>query len=836
MAGSFDHDHYLRRHSIFLRRGRDVSHQALFFLELLYETTGRKADEAVCAYHVFALDQVRSLYDSVRPPIPPPDENTAPRIQQARELQALWKQIGNHLYPVKGNADAAEVRTAFHTFMRRSRNGGRIAGLFVHWLPDLYNYLRKNLALLWGLVILLIVFLKVEAINSLLRNEAAGLVLPLMLLLVPLFVSRVWILILRLQGKVPFWDLSSSAFRSFRYQALEPGRFIDRWPQGAGLRREIVRGQAVKLGVYVAWWWVAFALIYTLHRNSFLGQSGSSLTVFMALSLGYALLIAAHIVDLWEYLDPWPVRFLMLIVALVAAVALLSGFGRTSFLVAYLLGAVVYLIAWLIDRQGTLKLVIAVVFLGLAGMNLWGRFTDSQAAWTKANSTPWKRLDAKAWPWPGNGPVVVVAASGGGTRAAVYTGLLLQKLNPPSQDPPQPRETALREIANHLQAISSVSGGSLANAAYIARLLDLRAAGRPDDRTAALENLVRAMSRDFLFPTLKGAMVPGMTRGMAIEEAWRRKDRDKDDEVGLGDHSLSELARTWKDVQAAGSPLPPFPIPLFNSSTLDGHDLVISPLERRLYSDDALEDEARSHKWDLCEDDEHAPKADPNDNCTWVYYRDGIYALEDLLPDFDPRLDQAVRASANFPFGFPLVRIETDEPLFFNPLPEKPKRVQLTDGGALSNSGMWSLYHLLMPEQENALDELKRRGVLLLVVEASRMPQYPAVEQSLNSLWSTIGDQGPIGQRLHRQMFNALGREYGSRIAILQWDLRARTNYNVLTSWALDNDSIEKLRKSFKLSWDSQEERLLQAWEILKAPPPPVKGKPLILTRRPPLD
>jgi hypothetical protein len=109
---------------------------------------------------------------------------------------------------------------------------------------------------------------------------------------------------------------------------------------------------------------------------------------------------------------------------------------------------------------------------------------------------------------------------------------------------------------------------------------------------------------------------------------------------------------------------------------------------------------------------------------TWVFSRNAIYGFEKLLDRFNPRLYVAVRASANFPFGFPLVEIETDASLMFNPNDEKSqqglKSVKLTDGGVLSNSGMWSLFGLLM---KNA-PELKKRGVLLIVVEASKMPEY----------------------------------------------------------------------------------------------------------------
>ena len=57
---------------------------------------------------------------------------------------------------------------------------------------------------------------------------------------------------------------------------------------------------------------------------------------------------------------------------------------------------------------------------------------------------------------------MIVAASGGGSRAAIYTAYTLERLH---------RDTP--EVADHLQAVSSVSGGSLASAAYVARRFSL---------------------------------------------------------------------------------------------------------------------------------------------------------------------------------------------------------------------------------------------------------------------------------------------------------------------------------------------------------------------------
>ena len=122
------------------------------------------------------------------------------------------------------------------------------------------------------------------------------------------------------------------------------------------------------------------------------------------------------------------------------------------------------------------------------------------------NVTAIRRVPRSEWPLPGDGaPVVVMAASGGGSRAAIYTAYTFERLH-----------RDLPDVAVHLQAVSSVSGGSLASAAYVARRFNW--GGRFGEWVAALPadvepgELVEAMSQDFLLPTIAGALSPFSTR------------------------------------------------------------------------------------------------------------------------------------------------------------------------------------------------------------------------------------------------------------------------------------------------------------------------------------
>lgn len=826
---------FLQRHYVFLRQARDASHQAFFFLGLLEVPFSRKAKDAVADYRPFALYQVRALVRAVHLPDDydqMEDELQADTLQvteaRRRELERAiklfhrWRAVFDQLQDLR-YVELDRLRRDLTAFLEDSREEALLKRLETHWLPDLLTYLRKNLALLWASVLVLVAVLKVDAVNSLLLNEGRTLLFPLALLALPLAASRFVPGFLRSKlGAAPVWDLGGPALRSFRRQALEPGRLIHRWPAGdQGLWREIFKGQMIQLLAYAVWWLFAFTCLYGLN---WLGRcSGSTVTAFLVLSHFYVLLILARALDVWEYLDPRPVRLLLLLGSLVLLLALFAGIGRE--VVAISLLGVAFTWPFVSRRhRGSLRLVVVLCLLGAAGATYRGKLTVDKEVWREEGASPsWKRLGRQDWPFPAppgsRAPVVLLAASGGGSRAAVYTGLALHKLQ--AEKP---------WISEQLQAISSVSGGSLATAAYIARLYETPVATHPKVRRSLrdyrLAELQTALRRDFLLPTLFGALVPGQTRGAAIEEEWRSGP------IELHQHRLGDLSRRWLWWKNDGAPVPPFPLPLFNSSTLDGHNVVISPLAKELYTRPGLDDEASDPRRNA-----YCEVAGDEDVPTWVYYRDGVYGLEDFLPRFDPRLSSAVRASANFPFGFPLVRVETTRPLFFSPIPAdreegEVKTVHLTDGGALSNSGMWSLFNLLMHPENR--EQLKKRGVLLIVIEASRMPSYRRLDQGVNSLWGTIEDQGPVGQRLHREMLELLAMAYGRRIAVVQLDLVPLESYNVFTTWALDHGSLGQLEKSFDRRWKAEAKNLDASWAQLTGSTP--AREPYIARRRPPLD
>jgi len=108
---------------------------------------------------------------------------------------------------------------------------------------------------------------------------------------------------------------------------------------------------------------------------------------------------------------------------------------------------------------------VLVIFFGITGNDSLGSAGGGVAAeadqgvgdrWYDAML---QRIEAM----PGKGPVVLVAASGGGSRAALFAALAYEAMEALPLDPNDPQSPT---VGSHIVAISSVSGGSLASAWY----------------------------------------------------------------------------------------------------------------------------------------------------------------------------------------------------------------------------------------------------------------------------------------------------------------------------------------------------------------------------------
>jgi len=353
---------------------------------------------------------------------------------------------------------------------------------------------------------------------------------------------------------------------------------------------------------------------------------------------------------------------------------------------------------------------------------------------------------------PSNGPVILIAASGGGSRAALFTALVYEDLARMSLD------GAGRSIdfapVDHILLISSVSGGTLASACYLDSGYSARLKAEPERKTlrnsmeaellasievelkklenlpwyqrvnpetsAVEEDFVRTaheelkagakaswfrsafaddMCTDFMAPLLRGVIHPGRDRGESVQLFWETR-------FGLRETNLDWLNSAYSG-NASNRPAL-----LSNVCEVErGTRLIIGfpPLPPGFL-------QRGRQSADL-----------PRE---WV----DLDARQGQVSEVS--LADATRMSANFPWGFPVASVQIPQ-LDANDNLSRPD-VHLIDGGVRDNTGIDSLQYVIealgdwaekregsSPEHQykqrlasEIIGELKRRGVLLLEIDS----------------------------------------------------------------------------------------------------------------------
>ncbi len=433
------------------------------------------------------------------------------------------------------------------------------------------------------------------------------------------------------------------------------------------------------------------------------------------------------------------------------------------------------------------------------------------------------RLDSMGDP---NHPVVFVAASGGGSRAAIWATWVLEALERTLLPGEAPEGATL---ADRVLFISSVSGGSLGAVHWALgedeyypglerpekslrlvntpvpeledgyRELRARTCGdgtglpawalRCEPGSASLfDPLIwpaasaRAdeMSTDFNAPTLRGMVLPWVARGQSLERFWRSHfrwtvpplqtpagGRPRYDAHGeLVARSGPPAAPDGNAASVVAPPAPP-PLLLVNATEVHTGFRLVAGLP-------AL---PPGLLWDQGSP-EHMPRAPDESEAA---YRGRVYwsNLDDpdgpkarSVSDIDPYLAvhpaEAVRMSANFPWGF-------DLPALRVPMDHKDRwgveqDVLVVDGGVLDNTGIDAVNALIVrldhlahsPEapprladrSRRLLARLARRGVVLLEIDSGSKPQAPGLaDRALRDLLmpvSALSEAAYVRERASR--------------------------------------------------------------------------------------
>ncbi|HVZ75413.1 MAG TPA: patatin-like phospholipase family protein [Polyangia bacterium] len=400
-----------------------------------------------------------------------------------------------------------------------------------------------------------------------------------------------------------------------------------------------------------------------------------------------------------------------------------------------------------------------------------GAHADEGAEW-------FERLERRIDAGRPEGPVVFVAASGGGSRAAMFASLVYEHLNHTAFDG-RPTKDPSAAIAGNVALMSGVSGGSLATAYYLAHPATERrdplrnytkdeiAAGirrtagayvaggcpvpdndltvsryqrackrlghdveglpgrSPDAASWLFESaFVDDMATDFMAPLLRGVLTPFLERGHSVSDFWAEHFRWVRD-TQRSCLTTGALADSWR---CDWSQATPPPLALLNSTNVeDGSRVVIGypPVPADLLGR-------------------------------------GAKSLSDFGGAHDLGLADGVRLSANFPWGFE-VGLFAKRPYTF----VLPDSIKLTDGGVTDNSGIDTIATLLealkkrsdppntdavpAPHSADELyatharklrDTLVRRGVMLVEIDSGARPErsatlealFPAVTDPLDAL------------------------------------------------------------------------------------------------------
>ncbi|MBI1831306.1 MAG: patatin-like phospholipase family protein [Planctomycetes bacterium] len=393
-------------------------------------------------------------------------------------------------------------------------------------------------------------------------------------------------------------------------------------------------------------------------------------------------------------------------------------------------------------------------------------------------------------------PVIVVSASGGGSRAALFTALVYQSLvNEP---------TKKGSRADQIVLINAVSGGSLASAYYgiycdepkklrltqewalrqslsdqIKHWLPKKAAEFAEASEANqmhasklkkdvdkllwehTRNICRGlrgdmgysafggayrwmltsrfpddMCTDFMAPLLRGVLYPSTERGVGVTDFWQTRFQ------GLK-HKSSE---PWPTTR---------PLLLLNATEIESGKRLVAgfpPVPAGFFKPEA------------------GLQTDGNPSLQYAQELHHPFALADRDPHLRLTLGEAVRLSANFPFGFNPARIHLSKP---KPRLRDPHTLTVIDGGVLDNTGFDTLAALFesidqlarsskkpIPKKKDEyadvhdpallakclMNELNRRGILLIEIDSGLRPgQLGFVAQLFTNVSGPLEALGTAG-------------------------------------------------------------------------------------------
>ncbi|MBI2713043.1 MAG: hypothetical protein HYX37_01115 [Rhizobiales bacterium] len=339
-----------------------------------------------------------------------------------------------------------------------------------------------------------------------------------------------------------------------------------------------------------------------------------------------------------------------------------------------------------------------------------------------------------------NYPVFIVSAEGGGIRAAYFSALVLSSI--------QDRCPA---FAQHIFAISGVSGGSVGAAVFAALVKRLAATGVNDScplessRTGEFQRVAEAVLRhDFFSPLLAALLFPDFVQRFlpwsiesfdrarafeyALESAWKQETNG--DEFA---QSFFDLSAGWR-----GGTVPALVLNTTNVET--GMRMVISHLD---------------------------------------IYEENEGPLETLL-DVNENLTMPLSTAAGLSARFPLVAPAGS--ILISRGPNGVEKRRYVDGGYFENTGTASIFDLFTALRASSWSESRKVDLYVLRIGSQQaLPQYSGkgfgeVLSPIKTLLNTREARGLVAKAQLLTVTMGLNRanRYQRNFGIVEFELQQR--------------------------------------------------------------
>lgn len=406
---------------------------------------------------------------------------------------------------------------------------------------------------------------------------------------------------------------------------------------------------------------------------------------------------------------------------------------------------------WLVyigERKG---IPLLLLLIGLAGLfsfhndNHWVRLHPEGAS-SDSTQTPgplptakgiYSNLESYATAWAATRkeagdvsadiPLFIVSTEGGGIRAAYWTAIVLANLQDQNE-----------RFADHLFAISGVSGGSLGGTVFAAQI----ACGIPPNAGSYLNHADAVLKNDFLSPTVAALLFPDLVqrllpwavfddRAIAMEKSWEKAWEDTWSGDKKGNHDIQrnffknpfDQFRIEMSVEAITKWVP---LMFLNSTVVEtGSRLIIHPLTFDSLANGTALGKSKETFSDVFKD-----------------AIDGHAALGSTVP-----VSTAVHLSARFTYVSPAGSVQNELSKRTKSANRNHRWIRLVDGGYFENSATITARELL-----NALEQYKEgvppnhplARILPFMIHISNEPiQYPKDLESKQR-----GKQAPFGEIL----------------------------------------------------------------------------------------